>query len=299
MIINQTSLDDLFRGFSRAYQNGFAEVKPHWQQVATMITSTTRENSYAWLGKFPKLREWIGSRVYETMKTHRYTVVNRKFEGTVEVDADDISDDQVGIYAPLFTEMGRSAAAHPDELVFEMLGQAFETECYDGQPFFDADHPVMDPETRKEVSVSNMQPGGGVPWYLMDTSRALKPLIFQKRRDYRFVRKDDPKTSDRVFDQDKFIYGVDGRGAAGFGFWQMAHASKAELNRDNLRAARRAMMDLKNEAGRPLGVKPNVLVVGSTHGDAARDLILAERLANGETNTDRNLLQIIEIPFLD
>ena len=239
MIINQQSLDDLFRGFSRAYQNGFAEVKPHWQQVATMITSSTRENSYAWLGKFPKLREWIGSRVYETMKTHRYTVVNRKFEGTVEVDADDISDDQIGIYAPLFTEMGRSAAAHPDELVFEMLGQAFETECYDGQPFFDADHPVMNPETRKEVSVSNMQPGGGVPWYLMDTSRALKPLIFQKRRDYRFVRKDDPKTSDRVFDQDKFIYGVDGRGAAGLGFWEVGLGWKGDRGQAHVWGRRR------------------------------------------------------------
>ena len=58
-------------------------------------------------------------------------------------------------------------------------------------------------------------------------------------------------------------------------------------------------MELKNEAGRPLGVKPNVLVVGSTHGDAARDLLLAERAANGSTNTDRNLLQIVEIPYLD
>ncbi|MBL6431680.1 MAG: Mu-like prophage major head subunit gpT family protein [Alphaproteobacteria bacterium] len=38
-------LDDLFRGFSRAYQNGFAEVKPHWPQLATMIPSSTRENS--------------------------------------------------------------------------------------------------------------------------------------------------------------------------------------------------------------------------------------------------------------
>ncbi|MAA97784.1 MAG: hypothetical protein CMN87_08400 [Stappia sp.] len=299
MIINQQSLDDLFRGFSKAYQNGFAEVTPQWKRIATMIPSSTRENSYAWLGQFPKLREWIGSRTYETMKTRRYTVLNRKFEGTIEVEADDISDDNIGIYSPLFTEMGRAAAAHPDELIFEKLAQAFADECYDGQAFFDTDHPVIDPVTRKEVSVSNMQAGANVPWYLFDTSRALKPLIYQKRRDYRFVRKDDPKSSDRVFDQDKFAYGVDGRAAAGFGFWQMAFASKEELTKETLRAARNAMKELKSDEGRPLGIKPTILLVGNSNSDRARDLLLAERDANGATNTDRNLLEIVESPFLD
>ncbi|ADZ72408.1 Mu-like prophage major head subunit gpT family protein [Polymorphum gilvum] len=298
MIINQQSLDDLFRGFSRAYQHGFDDTKPHWPSIATMIPSSTRENSYAWLGKFPKLREWIGSRTYETMQTRRYTVLNRKFEGTIEVDADDIADDNLGIYAPLFTEMGRAAAAHPDELIFEHLANAFEAECYDGQPFFDTDHPVLDPQTRKEVSVSNMQAGANPAWYLMDTRRALKPLIYQKRRDYRFVRKDDPKTSDRVFDKDKYAYGVDGRAAAGFGFWQMAYGSKQELTKETLRAARTAMKELKSDEGRPLGIVPNIIVVGNSNSDRARDLLLAEREASGATNTDRGLLEIVEIPHL-
>ncbi|MBL6431679.1 MAG: Mu-like prophage major head subunit gpT family protein [Alphaproteobacteria bacterium] len=97
------------------------------------------------------------------MATHRYTIVNRKFEGTVEVEADDISDDQIGIYSPLFTEMGRSAAAHPDELVFEMLDQAFEAECYDGQPFFDTDHPVIDRKRARKCPSPTCRPAPACP----------------------------------------------------------------------------------------------------------------------------------------
>ena len=41
----------------------------------------------------------------------------------------------------MFEEMGRAAATHPDELVFETVANGFTEECFDGQPFFDTDHP--------------------------------------------------------------------------------------------------------------------------------------------------------------
>ena len=299
MIINQANLDDLFRGYRTTYQNAFAAQTPMWGEIATEVPSTTSENTYSWLGAWPRMREWIGSRVYNNLATHRYSITNRKFESTVDVPRDKIEDDQYGVYTPLFKEMGQAAALHPDELTFELLGNAFDTECFDGQAFFDTDHPVTDPETKKDVSVSNMQAGAGAPWFLMDTSRALKPIIYQPRRRYDFVRKDDPTKSDRVFDLDSYAYGVDGRGNVGFGFWQMAYGSKAELTKVNFRAARNAMTGLKNEAGRPLGIKPTIIVVGNSNADKARDLILAERLENGQTNTDRNLVKIFECPWLD
>ena len=53
-----------------------------------------------------------------------------------------IEDDQLGIYTPLFEEMGYGAATHPDELVFGLLKNGHTTNCFDGQSFFDTDHPV-------------------------------------------------------------------------------------------------------------------------------------------------------------
>src|SRR5690606_27387688 len=105
---------------------------------------------------------------------------------------DDIRDDNLGIYRPLFEEMGMSTAAHPDRLVFELLKNGFTELCYDGQPFFDTDHPVLD-EDGKEISVANTDGGSGTPWFLLSTRRALKPIIYQEREQFEFVAKDDPK----------------------------------------------------------------------------------------------------------
>ena len=61
-------------------------------------------------------------------------------------------------------------------------------------------------------------------WHLLCTKRPIKPLIFQQRKKAKFVSKT-AETDDNVFMSKKFIYGVDSRGNAGFGFWQMAVGS--------------------------------------------------------------------------
>jgi phage major head subunit gpT-like protein len=167
--------------------------------------------------------------------------------------------------------MGRSAAELPDELVFGLLKAGFTTPCYDGQYFFDADHPVG--VNNAVVSVSNFQGGTGEPWFLLDCSRPLKAMIFQERRALgALVRKDQPD-DDNVFWRKEFVYGSDGRCNAGFGLWQLAHASRQPLTPANYEAARKAMMALRGDEGRPLGVKPDVLVCGSALEGAAMRLL--------------------------
>ena len=61
-------------------------------------------------------------------------------------------------------------------------------------------------------------------WFLLDTKRPIKPLIYQQRKKAKFVSITD-ETSDNVFNRKLYIYGADSRGNAGFGFWQMAVGS--------------------------------------------------------------------------
>lgn len=298
MIINQSNLSILYQGFKASFQQGLSQVEPIYERIATTVPSNTRVEKYGWLGKVPRIREWIGDRVIENVALHDYEIKNRSFESTIAVDRDDIEDDSYGVYGPLMTEMGRSVRLFPDELVFGLLRSGWTTECYDGQPFFDTDHPVLD-ENGVEYSVSNTGGGAGAAWFLLDTRRALKPIIYQKRREFEFVTKDDPRTSDDVFNKKEYVYGVDGRANVGFGFWQFAYGSKQTFDKAAFRAARTAMMSLKGDYGRPLGITPNLLLVGPSNGDAARDVILAERDAQGATNTDRNLVEILETPWLE
>ena len=66
--------------------------------------------------------------------------------------------------------------------------------------------------------------GKDTAWFLMCTTMPVKPLIYQQRKKAKFVSKTN-ETDDNVFMSKRFIYGVDSRGNAGFGFWQMAYGS--------------------------------------------------------------------------
>ena len=214
----------------------------------------------------------------------------------------------------MFAEMGRSVALFPDELVFPLLSNGWTGACYDGQRFFDS-HPVLDANDKTTFiqNYSGSAPSAGASaWYLLDTSRAFKPLIYQKRRPFEFVAKTSEQTSDRVFERNEFTYGVDGRANAGYGLWQLAFASTLPLTRTNLRAAYQQMVAMTADRGRPLGLVPNVIVVGPSLHATARDLFKSDFLAvdgvPGEaaltsgagviSNTDKDLVEVFMTPWL-
>ncbi|MBD8890905.1 Mu-like prophage major head subunit gpT family protein [Roseibium litorale] len=298
MEVTGATLRTLGTGFKTNYQNGFDEVDPSWNKIAEEIPSTTASNEYGWLGEWPSLREWIGDRLIKALTGHSYTIKNKEFESTVGVKATDIEDDNLGIYAGRFKAMGRAAARWPDELVWPALAAGFSSECYDGQFFFDTDHPVGDPAEGNVKTVSNMQAGGGDPWFLLDTSQALMPLILQMRKRPVFTQQVDANTSERVFMKGQHLYGVDGRANVGYGFWQMAFASKAELNEDNFKAAYAAMTSLENDQGGKLAIKPTLLVVGSSNQWKADELLKKARKANGEDNILQGKVDGFVSPYL-
>lgn len=296
MQVTNGALRTLGISFSAAYDRGLGRAASQRSVVASTVTSTTGQNEYGWLGKFPKLREWIGDRVINQMQLSKYAIANKDWEGTIEVDRNDIEDDNIGIYAPIFEELGLSAETHPDELVFALLKAGFATNCYDGQYFFDVDHPVLD-ETGKTISVANTDGGAGTPWFLFDDTRSLKPIIFQERKKAVLTAKDN-LTDDNVFNKKKFLYGVDARYNVGFGFWQYAWGSKQPLNAANYGVARAGLMGMKGDYGRPLGVRPTVLVVPPALESAALKIVNNDKGELGETNEWKGTAKVEVVPWL-
>lgn len=298
MIISNFNLKALYVAFSAAFASGLGQAESNYMKIATVVPSTTKSNEYGWLGKFPRMREWIGDRVVNGMAQHGYSIRNKSFELTVGVDRDDIEDDNLGIYTPMMVDLGQSAAEHPDELVFALLKAGPATLCYDGQYFFDTDHPVITADGAVESQANWDNNGGaGTPWYLLDTRRALKPLIFQDRKRAKLVSKDQ-ETDDNVFDRKQYVYGVDSRCNVGFGFWQQAYGSRKALDEANLIAAYTAMTERKGDNGRTLGIKPSVLVVPPGLEFAARKLVNATTLANGADNVLKGVVEVLSDPRL-
>lgn len=61
-------------------------------------------------------------------------------------------------------------------------------------------------------------------WFLLDTTKPIKPFIYQEREAPYFVSQTDLQ-SDDVFSRKKFKFGAEARAAGGYGFWQLAFGS--------------------------------------------------------------------------
>jgi len=299
VILNRTNLVNLGISFNARYQGGLTQAVSQFERVATVVPSTTKSEEYGWLGKIPNVREWVGDRMVQNLSISSYQIKNKSFELTISVDRDDIADDNLGIYGPLFEEMGRSTMAHKDQLVFATaLAGGFATNGFDGVPFFSNAHPVLDANGQTATYANtDANPGNGPGWYLIDASRSLKPIIFQERKPFEFVAKNRPD-DDNVFDRREFVFGVDGRHNVGYAFPQFAWGSKAALTGDNYGAARQAMMGVKSDYGRPIGVMPNLLVVPPALEHAGLTILNAERDQYGATNVYKGTAELLVVPWL-
>ncbi len=295
MIINHANLAIINQAYNGAFRAGLSTAAPMWQQLATLVPSAASEETYAWLGKFTRFREWLGERQYQSLMLHSYSIKNRTFENTVEVLRDHIEDDKYGMFSPVVQQLGQDAATHPDEMVFDVVNNAFATRCYDGQYFFDTDHPVGPPG--RQVSVSNFQGGSGKTWMLLDTTRILKPFIYQKRRDYAFTAKTS-LTDEAVFNRNMFVWGADGRGNAGLGLWQLAFASKEPLDVASYSDARAQHQSFHDDSGKPLVIRSVELWVPPSMERDALEVVAAERMANGASNVMRNLSKVVMCPWM-
>lgn len=292
MLINDSNITFLYQTYNSAYSQGIETAAPLYKDISTTIPSTAAGNLYSWLGSWPKMREWVGDRVYRNLAAHQYTIQNKDWETTVEVDRNSVNDDQYGIYTPMMTFMGEEVAMHPDELMFQMILNGHNLLCYDGQGFFDTDHPVG------SGTASNYDATGAGPmWVLLDASRALKPFVFQQRQAAQFQT----FTSMQdwyAFNTKKFVYGADTRDNVGFGLWQMAFASLNTLSEANFEAAYANMAAIKNDTGTPLRIKATHILVGPSNWAAARALFQVATLAGGATNPNFGLLKVVLSPYL-
>ena len=225
-------------------------------------------------------------------------MTNKLYEATVDIPRTAFEDDELGVYSPLFSEMGYAAATHPDEIVFGLLAAGRTTDCYDGKKFFAADHPVYPnvDGTGSVVNASNLLRPAAVEsvvtdktaWYLLDVSRPLKPFIFQERTTPELQVITNPD-NDTVFMKDKIPYGIRYRCNGGYGFWQQAVCSTQELNAANFAAALEAMQSFRADGGRPLGLgfggeAGTMLVVPPSLQSAARRVVSAEQDPDGGSN---------------
>ncbi len=284
-------------GFQTKFKGALANATSLYPKIATPVTSTTRLEEYGWLSDLPSIREWIGDRKIREASANVYRVPNKDWEGTLGVDRNDVMDDNLGLYGTKIDMLAEAAGRHKDELLFQMLGDGFASDCYDGQYFFDTDHPVIDKDGG-ETSFSNFGGGAGAAWFLLVTGGALKPLIIQERTDYQFVSQDSPN-SEGVFWQKKFFYGCDARYNGAYTLPQLAWGDKNTLDDAHFEAAYDGLLAMPKDGGGKVAPIGFTLVVGPSNRAAGEKVVGAEFLAGGASNVNYKKADLIVAPWLE
>lgn len=132
----------LTKGVRSEFFNRFEATPTHFRELSTRVVSTTDREIYRWLGTVPKVREWGNGRLAQGLRSESYSIENLKYEATIEVDRDEISDDQTGQIRLRVAELAQRAATHKDFLIAQLLiqGETPGNDSYDGVSFFNTAH---------------------------------------------------------------------------------------------------------------------------------------------------------------
>lgn len=109
-------------------------------QVANLFGSDQSSETYAFLGSSPAMREWIGARQAKGLAQNSYTIINKHYEGTLEVSLKDVRRDKTGQIMARVQEFADQSEIHWQTLLATLIENGESTVCYDGQYFFDTDH---------------------------------------------------------------------------------------------------------------------------------------------------------------
>ena len=300
MDITQANLAFFFRQANVQYGQTFTATPTWYEQVASVIPSSTRSNTYGWMARIPAMRQWVGPRTIHAVATHSRVVTNLPFELTDSLKSEDVRHDQFGLFNMNLQFMAQQAKKLADHQIANFLATNTTT-TYDGKVVFATDHPVLGGDVVGNSSASqknlytstdltfdnyaavragmmgllgedgkplNVTPsvlmvppqleskgklvleadflgntGGTAPqsniwkgtakllvvpelaakpynWYLLDTTKPIKPLMWQQEMAPRFSYLVSP-TDLPVFMQRDFVYGVEAWGAAAETLWPL------------------------------------------------------------------------------
>lgn len=307
MLITSANLTQMARGFQAIFMDAWGKLAPetlYADRLAERVPSSAEEEVYPYTELLPGLREWTGSRHLLNITLKDYKLANKDWERSFSMERNKVEDDKYGAYNRSVQQLARAARLWPNTMVRAALVAGTSEVCYDGQYFFDTDHPlavqgaapttqsnlhggrtlneanlettflefcsvkgddgepleivpdtIAIPEALRFVaeklvkrdivgellgvdagsSVTNIHKGrldilvipgmaDSSSWYLGALGiPGVKPLLYQVRREPNRIDVLNKPTDSNMFNDKTIIAGVDGRGAAGYGLWQLLH----------------------------------------------------------------------------
>ncbi len=107
-----------------------------WKKIATLFNSDTEKESYNWLGAAPPMQQWKDKRKLNGLRAFDYTLTNKDWEATLEIERDAIKDNKLGHIPIRVRGLSRSYLKYLNEYMFSLLDDGESVAAYDGGYFF-------------------------------------------------------------------------------------------------------------------------------------------------------------------
>jgi phage major head subunit gpT-like protein len=143
MQLTKPDLQQFFQLVDWTFRNAVAETSTFWKYFAMKTPSRTEKNVYPWIAETPAIREWLGERVVNNIRTRDYTL-------------NKLADDTYGFFDGYTAALGKRVAEFPDVQLSAQLEAGGTTKCWDGQNEFDTAHPVDVDDTSKGTFSNNL-----------------------------------------------------------------------------------------------------------------------------------------------
>lgn len=108
--------------------------------ISNYFTSDQDHEDYKWIGQSPVMREWVGGRHAKGFTTNGISIENKHFEATIDIPVKHLRRDKTGQIQARIGELATRTNSHWALLLSDLISNGETTNCYDGKPFFAANH---------------------------------------------------------------------------------------------------------------------------------------------------------------
>lgn len=127
--------------FSTAFAAAAAAAS-FYPTIATEVPATAPSVTYTGLGALPGMKLLRDRMEEEDLKGYKYVLKDDPYYDLIKIKADVLEDDGTGQYLARAKDLGSVVPSFYDQKVVELLSTGRTGVCYDGQPFYNGQHPV-------------------------------------------------------------------------------------------------------------------------------------------------------------
>lgn len=144
--------DQQLRDTARAaFWTGFASWPSIFDGLYYVQPSNSDQETYAWFGYAPKMRELVGTKNAVPLPAFDYTIKNKIWESTVSIDYMTYKFNRNGAIVAAVQNLGAKARQHVDYLLAQLINN--NGNAYDGVTFYGDAH--IDPGARYTTGQDN------------------------------------------------------------------------------------------------------------------------------------------------